>query len=71
MKIASLIDSAFRFDFADSQNRSTLHKPIAIVSAFSKPHRFGQPSQSPKSRWQRIGYFSSIVDKVKIGRFFR
>jgi hypothetical protein len=70
MKIASLIDSASRFDSTDSQNRSTLHKPIATYRL--SPSNTDLVNQVKAQRADgNASAFPSIVDKVKIGRFFR
>jgi hypothetical protein len=62
--------SNIRFDFADSQNRSTFQKPIATYRL--SPDRADLVNQVKAQRADgKTSAFSTNVDKVKIGRSFR
>jgi hypothetical protein len=59
-----------QLDFADSQNRSTIQKPIATYRL--SPNHADMVNQVKAQRADgNASAFSTNVDKVKIGRFFR
>jgi hypothetical protein len=60
-----------RFDFADSQNRSTLQKPIAAYRLFPNPADTVNQVKAQKEPMATHRLSPQSVDKVKIGHLFR